>query len=68
MRAICRVFVVCSVSMSVSVFFHQMERYKEGPRGKPPHVFAVGHRAYYEMLGERKPQASGVGRFESDEL
>lgn len=36
----------------------QMERYKEGPRGKPPHVFSVGHRAYYEMLGERKPQAS----------
>ncbi|CAN0359677.1 unnamed protein product [Ectocarpus sp. 6 AP-2014] len=35
----------------------QMERYKEGPRGKPPHVFSVGHRAYYEMLGERKPQS-----------
>ena len=35
----------------------QMERYKEGPRGKPPHVFAVGHRAYYDMLSERKPQA-----------
>lgn len=34
----------------------QMERYKEGPRGKPPHVFGVGHRAYYDMLNERKPQ------------
>ncbi|CAN0139134.1 unnamed protein product, partial [Discosporangium mesarthrocarpum] len=34
----------------------QMDLYKEGPRGKPPHVFAVGHRAYYDMLSERKPQ------------
>lgn len=34
----------------------QMEMYKEGPRDKPPHVFAVGHRAYYDMLSERKPQ------------
>lgn len=33
-----------------------MEMYKEGPRGKAPHVFAVGHRAYYDMLSERKPQ------------
>lgn len=37
-------------------FVTQMERYKEGPRGKAPHVFSVGHRAYYEMLSERKPQ------------
>lgn len=42
----------------VRASFVQMEKYKEGPRGKPPHVFSVGHRAYYEMLGERKPQAS----------
>jgi myosin heavy subunit len=26
-----------------------MDLYKEGPRGKPPHVFAVGHNAYYEV-------------------
>ncbi|CAM9628794.1 unnamed protein product, partial [Sphacelaria rigidula] len=51
-----------------------MERYKEGPRGKPPHVFAVGHRAYYDMLNERKPQSvvitgeSGAGKSEACKL
>lgn len=39
-----------------------MERYKEGPRGKPPHVFSVGHRAYYEMLSERKPQVKEMAK------
>eukprot|EP00904_Undaria_pinnatifida_P002449 jgi/Undpi1/12204/HiC_scaffold_5.g01880.m1 len=52
----------------------QMERYKEGPRGKPPHVFSVGHRAYYDMLSERKPQSviitgeSGAGKSEACKL
>ena len=41
-----------------------MERYKEGPRGKPPHVFSVGHRAYYDMLSERKPQVRKSSRGE----
>lgn len=50
-----------ALTLLYSTLPHQMERYKEGPRGKPPHVFAVGHRAYYEMLGERKPQASFQG-------
>ncbi|KAG5177395.1 myosin I, high molecular weight-Acanthamoeba sp [Tribonema minus] len=52
----------------------QIDMYKEGPRGKPPHVFAVGHNAYYEMINERKNQSiiitgeSGAGKSEACKL
>ncbi|CAM9464777.1 unnamed protein product, partial [Phaeothamnion confervicola] len=51
-----------------------MEEYKEGPRGRPPHVFAIGHNAYYDMLNERKNQSviitgeSGAGKSEACKL
>jgi myosin heavy subunit len=52
----------------------QIDLYKEGPRGKAPHVFAVGHNAYYELLNERKNQSiiitgeSGAGKSEACKL
>ncbi|CAM9661074.1 unnamed protein product, partial [Chrysoparadoxa australica] len=52
----------------------QIDLYKEGPRGKAPHVFAVGHNAYYELLNERRNQSiiitgeSGAGKSEACKL
>lgn len=62
MCCVCVFTYLIVVVPALLCFVEQMERYKEGPRGKPPHVFAVGHRAYYDMLSERKPQVSLCSR------
>ena len=52
----------------------QIDLYKDNPRDKPPHVFAVGYNAYYELINERKNQSiiitgeSGAGKSEACKL
>lgn len=51
-----------------------MELYREGSRGKPPHVFGVAINAYTAMMSERKNQSviisgeSGAGKSEATKL
>ncbi len=52
----------------------KIDSYKKGPRGNPPHVFASGYNAYYELLNERRNQSiiitgeSGAGKSEACKL
>jgi len=51
-----------------------LDLYREGTRGKPPHVFAVAHTAYSGMLGDSHDQSvvisgeSGAGKSEATKL
>eukprot|EP01041_Mallomonas_annulata_P002807 gene2807-5525_t len=51
-----------------------LDTYREGTRGKPPHIFAVAHDAYSSMLSEAVDQSvvisgeSGAGKSEATKL
>ena len=51
-----------------------LDFYREGTRGKPPHVFAVAHTAYTNMLSDAVDQSvvisgeSGAGKSEATKL
>jgi hypothetical protein len=51
-----------------------LDSYRQSPRDKPPHIFAVAHAAYSNMLAERRDQSviisgeSGAGKSEATKL
>jgi myosin heavy subunit len=51
-----------------------LEEYRQGYRGKSPHVFGIAYNAYHDMLNESRDQSvvisgeSGAGKVSTDKI